>query len=131
LSNVVKEKDKKRKRIAMEPLDNIPEKILGYSIKTRWQIILNYLIPSTIELLVYITVMTVDAALVYQHIVDENFLWAWITLGIIFIPSVLTFICTIASDQWPVEHGFGSEKKKFFLHQCLNFLFFPICATYR
>jgi hypothetical protein len=115
----------------MDPLENIPEKILGYGVKTRWQITLNYLIPCIVELLVYITVVVVDGALVYQHIVDENNLWAWITLVIVMIPAILTFICVIVSDQWPIEEGFGSEKRKFFARLTMNLFFFPIGAIYR
>lgn len=115
----------------MDPFDNISVKILGYSVKTRWQISLNYLIPCTAELLVFIIVMVVDGALIYQHMLDENYIWAWYTLGIIIIPALLTLICILASDQWPIESGFGSEKRKFFAAQLLNFTLFPACATYR
>lgn len=115
----------------MDPLENVAEKILGYSVKTRWQIILNYLIPSIVELLVYITVVVVDGALVYQHIVDENYLWAWLTMGIVMIPAILTFICVIVSDQWPFEDGFGREKGKFLGRLTMNFFLFPFTAIYR
>ena len=115
----------------MDPLENIPEKILGYGVKTKWQITLNYLIPSIVELLVFITIIVVDSALVYQHIVDENYLWAWITLGIVVVPAILTFICVILSDQWPIEDVFGCERRKFFGKQIINLLFFPLAATYR
>lgn len=115
----------------MDPLENISEKILGFSVKTRWQITLNYLIPCIVELLVYITVVVVDGALVYQHIVDENYLWAWISLGIVMVPAILTFICVILSDQWPIEEGFGIEKRKFLARLTMDFIFFIFCAFYR
>lgn len=115
----------------MDPLENITEKILGYSIKTKWQITLNYLIPCIVEVLVYITVIVVDSSLVYQHISDQNFLWAWITLAIVIVPALLTFICVVVSDQWPIEEGFRSEKRKFLLRHIVNLFFFPIGAIYR
>ncbi|CRL05141.1 CLUMA_CG017985, isoform A [Clunio marinus] len=115
----------------MDPLDGIPEKILGYSVKTRWQISLNYLVPCIIELIVYISLMVVDSAVVYQHLLDRHYLNAWITLGVIFVPPVLTFFCVMISDQWPMESGCGSEKWKFFGRQNVNLLLFPICAVYR
>lgn len=115
----------------MDPLENVALKILGFSVKTRWQISLNYLIPSIIELLVYIAVVVIDSALVYQHILDKNYLWAWITIGIVIMPAMLTFTCELASDQWPVEEGFGSEKKKFLCRQIFNLIFFPLGAIYR
>jgi hypothetical protein len=115
----------------MDPLENVPVKILGFSIKTRWQITLNYLIPSIIELLVYLSVMVVDGALVYQHLRDRNSLWAWWTLGFVIVAPVLTFVCVLMSDQWPIESGFKRKKWAFLGRQVTNLLLFPICATYR
>lgn len=115
----------------MEPLEGIPVKILGLSVKTRWQISLNYLIPCVVELLVYISVMVIDGALVYQHLYDRKNLYASITLGVIIVPSILTFICVMLSDQWPVEFGCGSQKTKFFARQVTNLFLFPLFAVYR
>ena len=115
----------------MDPLDEIPNRILGYKIKTRWQISLSYLIPCSVELLVYISLMVIDSATVYQHLLDRQYLFAWLTLGVVFVPAILTFVCVMFSDQWPTEHGCGGEKWKFFARQSINFLLFPICAIYR
>lgn len=115
----------------MDPLEGIPVKILGLNVKTRWQISFNYLIPSIVELLIYISLMVIDGALFYQHFYDRHFLYAWITLGIIITPAVLTFICVLLSDQWPVEVGCGTKKSQFFARQLTNLLLFPFCAIYR
>lgn len=115
----------------MDPLEGIPVKILGFGVKTRWQISFHYLIPCAIELLVYISLMVIDGATVYQHLLDRKYLFAWLTLGIVFVPAVLTFFCVMLSDQWPTESGCGSEKWKFFARQSMNLLLFPFCAVYR
>lgn len=115
----------------MEPLDGIPVKILGYNVKTRWQISLNYLIPCVVEILVYISMMVVDGATFYQHLLDRHSLYAWLTLGVVFVPAVITFFCVLISDQWPIENGCGSLKWKFFARIVINLLLFPICAIYR
>lgn len=115
----------------MDALDGVPERVLGYKVKTRWQISLNYLVPCSIELLVFISVMVVDSATVYQLLLDRLYLYAWITLGVIFVPAALTFVCVMISDQWPVEGGCGTEKWKFFARQLVNLLLFPICAIFR
>lgn len=115
----------------MDPLDGVPDKILGYNVKTRWQLSLNYLVPGTVELLVYISVMVIDSATIYQHFLDLKFLYAWISLGVILTPAVITFVCVLLSDQWPVESGCGTEKWKFFGRLSTNFLLFPFCAIYR
>lgn len=114
-----------------DPLDGIPVKILGYSVKMRWQISLNYLVPCIVELLVYISLMVIDGATVYQHLLDRNSFYAWLTLGIVGVPAVITFVCVLISDQWPIEVGCGSEKWKFFGRITINFMLFPLCATYR
>lgn len=115
----------------MDPLDGIAVKILGYNVKTRWQVSLNYLIPCAVELLVYICVCVIDSATIYQHFLDVNYLYALITLGVVVAPAVITFLCVLVSDQWPIESGCGSEKWKFFARLLINFLLFPICAIYR
>lgn len=115
----------------MDALDGVPERVLGYKVKTRWQISLNYLIPCVVELLVFISVIVIDSATVYQHLIDRQYFYAWITLGVIFVPAVLTFICVMMSDQWPTESGCSTEKWKFFGRQLMNLLLFPICAVYR
>lgn len=114
-----------------DQLDGIPEKILGFSVKTRWQISLNYLVPCIVELIVYICLMVIDGATVYQHLLDRNSLYAWLTLGAVGVPAVLTYFCVLVSDQWPIEVGCGSEKWKFFARTTMNFLLFPFCASYR
>lgn len=115
----------------MDPLEGVPVKILGYNVKTRWQISLNYLIPCAIELLVYISVMVIDSATIYQHLLDLNYIYAWITMGLIFSPAIITFGCVLLSDQWPIEAGCGVEKWKFFGRLLMNFMLFPICSIYR
>lgn len=114
-----------------DPLDGVPVKILGYNVKTRWQISLNYLVPCIVELLVYISLMVIDGATVYQHLLDRHSLYAWLTLGAIGFPAVLTFVCVLLSDQWPISDRCGSEKWKFFARTTMNFLLFPFCASYR
>jgi hypothetical protein len=115
----------------MDPLDGVPERILGFKVKTRWQISFNYLIPCVIELFVFVSLMTVDGALVYQHLLDRHYLYAWITLGIIFVPPALTFVCVIFSDLWPAADDEDDGKCQFFGRQVTNLLLFPFCAIYR
>lgn len=115
----------------MDPLDGVPERILGFKVKTRWQISFNYLIPCIIELLIFISLVTIDGALVYQHLLDRNSLYAWLTLGIICVPAVLTFFSIMFSDQWPAADDESHGRCAFFSRQLMNLLLFPLCAIYR
>ena len=117
------------KNAKMDPLENCPIKILGYKVKTKLQISLSYLIPTVCECLVFISLMTVDGALVYQHFIDKNYFYAYLSVVLIPLPAILCFICVMFSDQWPNKTCCG--KFKFFLIQLLNALLFPIGAIYR
>lgn len=112
-------------------MDNIPVKIIGYNIKTRWQITLSYLIPCIVELLVYITVMVVDGALIYQHLLDGNQSFALITLAFLIIPAFVTFIITILTPADPFSETKSSSILRLISIQFLYFILFPICALYR
>lgn len=116
----------------MDPLDEIPEKVLGYKVKTRWQIVLYYLIPCIVELMVYVSLTIIDVGVSYQHWIDRRRLYAAITISFIFVPAILTFVCVMLSDQWPIE-GENSSKEKwiFFGRQLVNLLLFPVAAVYR
>ena len=112
-------------------MDNIPVQIIGYNIKTRWQITLSYLIPCIIELLVFITVMVTDSALIFQHIADGNQLTAMITMSFIIIPAVVTFIITILKPADPFSDSKPTSILRLISFQFFYLIFFPICALYR
>jgi hypothetical protein len=111
---------------------DIPVKILGYGLKTKSQIVFHYLLPCVVEIIVYISIIVVDAALFWQHFTDKNYAYSYYTLSLIIFPALLTFLCIMVSDQWPVdETRFGPKKRAFLLKQILKFLLFPIFSTYR
>jgi hypothetical protein len=116
----------------MDPLDEIPEKILGYKVKTRWQITLFYLIPCIVELMVYVCLTIIDAGVAYQHWIDRHRLYATITLTVILVPAFLTFVVVMLSDQWPpIQDDDSKERWIFFGRQLVNLFLFPIAAIYR
>jgi len=112
----------------MDPLNFVPAKVLGFKVKTRWQISFHYLVPCTIELFVFIAIMVTDSGIIYQHYRDRNYLFAALTLSAIVVPAILCFICVMLSDQWPVEKG---DKCTFFARQLMNLFLFPIAAIYK
>jgi hypothetical protein len=115
----------------MDPLDEVPEKVLGYKVKTRWQIALFYLIPCIVELMVYVSVTIIDVGVTYQHWIDRHRFYAMITILLILVPAFLTFVCVLLSDQWPIQDDDTREKWIFFGRQLVNLFFFPIAAIYR
>lgn len=115
----------------MDVLD-APTCVAGYNIKTKMQIVLTGLIPSIIQLLVYITITVVDIGLVVQHFLMNNVLWACLTLSFILAPSILCFsIIMVSPWQWPEKSGCSSKNRVFFIRQLLNMILFPLGAIYR
>lgn len=112
-------------------MDNIPVQIIGYNIKTRWQITLNFLIPCIIELFVFITVMVIDSALIYQHTLDGNKSLAMITFSFVIIPAIVTFIITILKPADPFNDSKHISILRLISFQFLYLMIFPICALYR
>jgi len=112
-------------------MDNIAVKVIGYNLKTRWQITFSYLIPCIIELLVYITVMVVDGALIYQHFLDGNQSLALITLSFLIIPALITFVTSILAPADPYSESKSTSILRLFLIQFLYLMIFPMCALYR
>lgn len=111
-------------------MDGAPTCVAGYNIKTKMQIVLTCLVPTSIQLLVYITISVVDFGLVVQHFLVKNVLWACLTLSFILAPSLLCFIIIMFSS-WPEKSGCSSVNIKFFIRQLLNMIFFPLGAIYR
>ena len=116
----------------MDALDGAPKCILGYNVKTRMQIVLTCLIPSAVSLLVYVSLITIDVALIVKHFLDKNFVWAGLTALFVLMPAVICFIVIMMSAwQWPQQQGCTSDNVKFFFRQLFNLVFFPISAIFR
>ncbi len=115
----------------MDVLDT-PNSILGWTIKTRMQITLTWLIPSIMQLLVYVTIIAVDCGLVVQHLLTKNLLWGYLTLSFIIAPALLCFIFILLSPtQWPEPIGWSKENRKFLGRQIVHLIVFPVGAIYR
>lgn len=120
----------------MDELDGAPNQVLGLRHKTRTQIVLKCLIPSILELLVYMTVIMADICVTIQHFRDKNPLFGAITLTLIWLPPIACFISIVISPwQWPdvddEQSGCSTIHVKFFGKQIFNFVLFPLGAVYR
>lgn len=83
-------------------LVGIPHQLFGYQLKTKTQIVLQYLLPAIVELCIYIILTVADVALIVQHFRDTHAIWASLTLTFVVLPATLCFITIIASpSQWP------------------------------
>ncbi|XP_058811400.1 uncharacterized protein LOC131676301 [Topomyia yanbarensis] len=116
----------------MDVLDGVPKCVLGYQVKTRTQIVLNFLIPVVFELLVYTVVMTADVLVTIEHFRNGHQSWAWLTLSFMWLPAIACFSATLSSpSQWPEVVGCDEQTGRFVMKNLLVLLLFPVAAIYR
>lgn len=127
-------------------LDGVPKHVLGWPIKTKTQITLTWIIPTVLELFVYIVLITSDISVCVQHFIEQNYVWASLTLAFIWLPAVLCF-CTIITSpwQWPDYYvdnnndcdcnrdpdGCSTPCVQFVFRLIFNFVCFPVGAISR
>uniref|UniRef100_A0A1I8PZN5 XK-related protein n=1 Tax=Stomoxys calcitrans TaxID=35570 RepID=A0A1I8PZN5_STOCA len=108
-----------------------PHHILGYTIRSRTRIYVSFIIPSVLELLVYIAQITSDCAVSFQHFRSRQSDFGWATFTLILIPPFLSFIIVLSSKaQWeqPIRDG---TRLKFVGTQLMHMVFFPFFVIYR
>uniref|UniRef100_A0A7G3B391 XK-related protein n=1 Tax=Lutzomyia longipalpis TaxID=7200 RepID=A0A7G3B391_LUTLO len=118
----------------MDELDGVPKRILFYPVKTRTQIVASILIPTFMELCVYVVLTTADITITVRHFQCGDYLWGALTLTFLCLPALLCFIIIIASPwQWPDQSDCAETNShwKFFLRQLFNVLLFPLGAIWR
>ncbi|XP_055859247.1 uncharacterized protein LOC129921443 [Episyrphus balteatus] len=114
----------------MDARDGTPQHILGLPIRSHTRIYVSYLIPSCLELFVYIVQFFADCAVSYQHFRFGQIFFGWITLTLVLAPPVLCFIFVMTSaEQW--SNPRHANKTKFITFQVGSLLLFPIFAAYR
>uniref|UniRef100_A0A182KH14 XK-related protein n=1 Tax=Anopheles christyi TaxID=43041 RepID=A0A182KH14_9DIPT len=116
----------------MDALDGVPRSVLGYPVKTRTQIVMTFLVPVIFELMVYIVLTTADILITVEHFRNGSPTWAWFTLTLIWLPSVVCF-CSIIStpERWPEQIGCDERTGRFLFNNVAILLFFPLAALYR
>ncbi|XP_055642370.1 uncharacterized protein LOC129779120 [Toxorhynchites rutilus septentrionalis] len=116
----------------MDALDGIPKCVLGYQVKTRSQIVLSFMVPVIFEFIVYVVVMTADILVVVEHFRNDNNTWAWLTLCLIWIPTIASFSTVLSSpSHWPETIGCDGLTGRFVGKHLLLLLLFPVAAIYR
>lgn len=140
----------------LDDLDCNPRCLLGWPIKTRTQIWLNWIVPTALELFVYLVLIVADCSVVALHFLDGNPHWGALTLTFVWVPVFLCFCSIITSPwQWPDYYatdidevddgegggggggaggGGGGASKPcllFILRLTANVLLFPVFAVFR
>ncbi|RZC36893.1 uncharacterized protein BDFB_005785, partial [Asbolus verrucosus] len=92
----------------------------------------NYLVPSITSLILYMFLFASDSALVFRHYKDDNPIWASLTLFLMYLPSLCSYILIVSDwELWPEMVGCGLTNFLWFLLKTLQHMFFPVWAMWR
>ncbi|EFN84100.1 uncharacterized protein LOC105183574 [Harpegnathos saltator] len=69
-------------------------------LKSTEQIYLIFLIPALISCFVYIVHFSADLVVAIQHLKENNPIWGFCTLAIMYAPAVSYFILTVSRPDW-------------------------------
>lgn len=110
----------------------VPKTFLGYELDSTQDLYVNYLTPTVIGCIFYITHFACDLGVTYRHFHDENVVWASLTLFFVYLPVILCFVITISSwELWAEEVGCGPNNIKWFTLKFVQHLAFPIWSMWR
>ncbi|GAB0094859.1 uncharacterized protein DMENIID0001_101850 [Sergentomyia squamirostris] len=118
----------------MDELDGIPKRILLLPVKTRIQIVASILVPTIVEICVYIALTVADLTTSVRYFQSEDYLWGALTLTFMWLPAILCFTIIISSPwQWPDPSDCAETNShwRFFFRQLFNLLLFPLGAIWR
>lgn len=114
-----------------EPTKVKPQ-LLGYDLTAKQDVWVNYLLPTFGACLLFILHFASDLVLTYRHFVEENPIWASLTLFFMYLPVLGCFVITISSwELWPKYEGCGWTNIKWALLKILQHVFFPIWSMWR
>ncbi|KAM3962796.1 uncharacterized protein ACR2FA_003179 [Aphomia sociella] len=116
----------------------VPGEVLGWKLPAWQTLLLHRVLPSCGGLLVYLTLICFDLALVYEHFANGDKGIGIFCVLIITLPAYISLVFTLASPPPGLETDLSAfnvslEKKdiKWILTQLANCIFFPIAAIGR
>ncbi|XP_076266458.1 uncharacterized protein LOC143200075 [Rhynchophorus ferrugineus] len=107
--------------------------LLGYELSPRQDALVNYLLPSVSACLLYKFIVAADIGVIFRHYKDEDPIWASLTLSMMYLPVLGSFMIIISDiDYWPdADEGMTRENAKWFFRQTIEHLFFPCWNMWR
>lgn len=105
---------------------------LNYEVTPHYDAVLNYLLPSVFSCILYILVFSSDVGMVFRHYKDDNPIWASVTLFVMYLPAIISYVL-IVSDWllWPEMYGCSLLNITWFTIKTLEHLLFPVWAMWR
>lgn len=108
-----------------------PSTLLRKQLTNKQQVWSNYLVPNFMTSLIYILNFAADLCLAIQHYREEDYVSAFITFFLTYIPAISSFFFTLSNvDAWPGEN-FSCGNVKWLFGKFGEHLLFPVWAMYR
>uniref|UniRef100_A0A1E1WMP5 XK-related protein n=1 Tax=Pectinophora gossypiella TaxID=13191 RepID=A0A1E1WMP5_PECGO len=124
--------------VACELDKEVSGEVLGWRLPAWQALLFHRVLPSCGGLIVYLTVMCYDIALIYEHYNNGHSGVGAFCIVLMSLPAVISLVFTLASPPPNLQTELSAfsinvEKKelKWIAMQFLNCLFFPIAAIGR
>lgn len=124
--------------VACEYDKDVAGDIMGWKLPSWQALLVHRVLPSCGGLLVYVTLICHDFAIIYEHVIGGDNGLASFSFALIIIPAILTLVFTLASppeglktDEETIAIDIGKQDVWWILLQIVNFLFFPFAVIGR
>lgn len=123
----------RRCQVAMENNTNKQNTVFEYSLNRRQNAILNHLVPCAIACFLYVLITATDIGVIFRHYKDNDPIWASLTLFVMYLPAIGSFILIVTDcDYWPEpENGMTNENAFWLYKKILGHLLFPLWNIWR
>ncbi|KAL3281168.1 hypothetical protein HHI36_004386 [Cryptolaemus montrouzieri] len=109
-----------------------PNKILGFPLSAKQDVLINYLVPSIGGCALYIFLFATDIALTHRYFKDDESVWAWTTYGIMYLPAFGSCLIIMYSAELRPELKLcGKKNLIWYLCKLTLHLLFPVWALWR
>lgn len=106
--------------------------VLGYELNSKQNACFNYLLPAIFWCSMYILHFASDLVLAHRHHIEEDPIWASLTLFFMYLPVIGCFVLTVSSiEMWPDYDECTLSNVKWLSVKILQHLFFPIWTMWR
>ncbi|XP_057666131.1 uncharacterized protein LOC130899946 [Diorhabda carinulata] len=118
----------------MGTVKNVPNKkvLLTYELNSKQDALVNYLVPSVCACILYMFLIAADIAVIFSHYKNGDPIWASLTLFILYIPVLASFIIIISNwELWPEFESCSKVNLIWFWTKVLEHLLFPVWSMWR
>ncbi|XP_077285403.1 uncharacterized protein LOC143910692 [Arctopsyche grandis] len=113
-------------------LDETPVYTLGCPLNSFFKIFVYFFLPPLLSFIIYLTLIAADLGIACCYIVEDNPRWATVTIILMFLPSIVGSMFTLATpERWPSDEPFDKKNMRFLALNLWHVFAFPFAAIYR